>query len=327
MRKFPKPIVVISKCIEFEPVRWNAQIVSDDFVRIMKKYTNFLPVCPEVEIGLGVPRETLRIVKQNNELKLVQPATGLDLTDKIKKFSAHFLNSLSAVDGFILKSKSPSSGYKDAKIYPSTEKVGAIGKGPGFFGNEVLMKFPHLAIEDEKRLINLRIREHFLTKLYTLTDFRNVENSGSRKELIAFQSRNKLLFTAYSQKYLHKMGRIVANQDKQDFKFTIDAYKNNLWKTFDRPPKLGANANVLIKAAGYFSRKLSTEEKKFFSEIVNNYNKNKLPLSTPLSLLRSWIIRFKEEYLASQTFLEPYPEELFEPYNLKNEDLEKDYWT
>ncbi|MCW3997748.1 MAG: DUF523 and DUF1722 domain-containing protein [Candidatus Bathyarchaeota archaeon] len=326
MKKFPKPIVVISKCIEFEPVRWNAQKVASDFVRIMKKYVNFLPVCPEVEIGLGVPRETLRIVKKNNELKLIQTASGLDLTDKIKKFSAKYLNSLSEVDGFILKSKSPSSGYKDAKIYPSTEKVGAIGKGPGFFGNEVLMKFPHLAIEDEKRLINLRIREHFLTKLYILTDFRNVENSSSPKELIAFQSRNKLLFTAYSQKYLYIMGRIVANQDKQDFKSTIDSYKNNLWKTFVRPPRRGSNSNVLIKAAGYFSRKLSKEEKNFFAEVVNKYNNNKLPLSTPLSLLRSWIIRFKEDYLANQTFLEPYPKELFEPYNLKNEDLEKDYW-
>ncbi len=116
MRKFSKSIVVISKCIEFEPVRWNAQIVSDDFVRKMKKNVIFLPVCPEVEIGLGVPRETLRIVKQNNELKLVQPATGLDLTKKIKKFSVQFLSSIAEVDGFILKSGSSSSGFKGAKI-------------------------------------------------------------------------------------------------------------------------------------------------------------------------------------------------------------------
>ena len=264
MRKFPKPIVVISKCIEFEPVRWNSQIVSSDFVRIMKKYTNFLPVCPEVEIGLGVPRETLRIVKQNSELKLVQPASGLDLTDKIKKFSAQFLNSLSAVDGFILKSKSPSSAYKDAKIYPSTEKVGAIGKGPGFFGNEVLMKFPHLAIEDEKRLLNLRVREHFLTKLYTFADFRMVAKSGSIKELIAFQSRNKLLFTAYSQKHLHEMGRIVGNQNPNNIGIIFDNYKKHLWEAFNHPPKRGSNVNILTKAAGYFTKSLSKEEKSFF---------------------------------------------------------------
>jgi len=105
MRKFPKPIVVISKCIEFEPVRWNAQIVSDDFVRIMKKYTNFLPVCPEVEIGLGVPRETLRIVKQNNELRLIQPLSGLDLTDKIKK-SEHYKSIQSLAKRFEEKNSS-----------------------------------------------------------------------------------------------------------------------------------------------------------------------------------------------------------------------------
>ena len=326
MRNFPKPIVVISKCLEFEPVRWNSQIVSSDFVRKMKKHVNFFPVCPEVEIGLGVPRETLRIVKQNNELKLIQPATGLDLTDKIKKFSAIFLNSLSEVDGFILKSGSPSSGYKDAKIYPSTEKVGAIGKGPGFFGKEILTRFPQLAVEDEKRLLNLRIREHFLTKLFTFSDFRMVEKSGSVKELISFQSRNKLLFTAYSQKHLHEMGRIAANQKFDNLKRTFNNYKNHLWAAFNNPPKRGSNVNVLTKAAGYFTRSLSEEEKEFFLGVVRNYANNKLPIITPLSLLRSWIIRFKEEYLASQTFLEPYPEELFESYTLKNEDLEKDYW-
>lgn len=327
MRKFPIPIVVISKCIEFEPVRWNAQIVSSDFVRKMKKKVIFLPVCPEVEIGLGVPRETLRIVKQNNEFKLVQSATGLDLTKKIKKFSVQFLSSIAEVDGFILKSGSPSSGFKDAKIYPSTGKVGAMGRGPGFFGKEILIKFPQLPIEDEKRLLNLRVREHFLTKLYTFADFRMVEKSGSIRELISFQSRNKLLFTAYSQKYLHEMGRIVANQNPDNIGVIFDNYKKHLWEAFNHPPKRGSNVNILTKAAGYFTRSLSAEEKAFFLELVRNYVNNKLPISTPLSLLRSWIIRFKEEYLASQTFFEPYPEELFEPYNLKNEDLEKDYWN
>jgi uncharacterized protein YbgA (DUF1722 family)/uncharacterized protein YbbK (DUF523 family) len=326
MREFPKPIVVVSKCIEFDPVRWNAQIIASDIVRKLKEYVSFVPVCPEISIGLGVPRETLRIVKKNNQLKLIQGATGLDFTKKIRKFSITFLNSLSEVDGFILKSGSPSSAIRDAKIYPSTGKVGAIGRGPGFFGSEVLAKFSNLAIEDEKRLINNRIREHFLTKLFTFADFRSVEKSGQINHLIDFQSRNKLLLTAYNQKQLHEMGRIVSNQKKEKYQKIIENYKNHLFKAFIRPPKRGSNVNVLTKAEGYFSKKLSKEEKAFFLSVVNAYLKNKLPLSTPLSLLRSWIIRFKEDYLANQTFLEPYPNDLFEPYNLKNEDLEKDYW-
>ena len=253
MRDFPKPIVVISKCIEFEPVRWNAQIITSDIVRKLKQYVSFVPICPEIEIGLGVPRETLRIVKKQDQLKLIQSATGIDFTEKICRFSAKFLNSISEVDGFILKSGSPSSAFKDAKIYPSIGKVGAIGRGPGFFGREVLEKYPNLAIEDEKRLINNRIREHFLTKLFTFADFRIVEKSGKINQLIAFQSRNKLLFTAYNQKQLREMGRIASNQKKYSFQKIVQDYKNHLFKAFTRPPKRGSNVNVLTKAAGYFS--------------------------------------------------------------------------
>lgn len=326
MQNFPKPTIVISKCVEFEPVRWNAQIIASDFVRKLKKYVNFIPVCPEIGMGLGVPRETLRIVKKNNQLRLIQSATGIDFTNKIIEFANTFLDSLTIIDGFILKSGSPSSAFKDAKIYPSTEKVGAIGRGPGLFGNEVLKKFSYLAIEDEKRLINLRIREHFLTKLYTLADFRKIENSGTIKDLIDFQARNKLLLTAYSQKYLHEMGRIVAHQNPKNFNLTIEKYKYNLVKAFYHPPNRGSNVNVLTKAFGYFSKKLSKQEKQLFLELANRYKNKNLPLSTPLSLIRGWIIRFNEKYLANQTFLEPYPKELLDPYILKNDQLEKDFW-
>ena len=123
MREFSKPVVVVSKCITFEPVRWNGQIIASEFVEKLKTYVNFIPVCPEVEIGLGVPRDPVRIVLVNGEKKLLQPATGFDFTDKMIKFSQSFLDSLDAVDGFILKSASPSSGFKNVKVYPSIERV------------------------------------------------------------------------------------------------------------------------------------------------------------------------------------------------------------
>src|SRR5512139_3582972 len=119
MRVFVRPIVVVSKCIEFEPVRWDGRMISSDFVRQLKDYVDFVPVCPEVGIGLSIPRETLRLVKKEESIHLVQPATGLDLTRQMDEFSKQFLHSLNEVDGFILKSKSPSSAMKDARIYPS----------------------------------------------------------------------------------------------------------------------------------------------------------------------------------------------------------------
>ena len=150
MREFLRPVVVASKCITFESVRWNGQIIASEFVEKLKPYVNFIPVCPEIEVGLGVPRDPVRIVLVSGEKKLLQPATGFDFTDKMTKFSESFLDSLDAVDGFILKSASPSSGFKNVKVYPSIERVSSIEKAPGFFGGAVLQKFPNLAIEDAR---------------------------------------------------------------------------------------------------------------------------------------------------------------------------------
>jgi uncharacterized protein YbbK (DUF523 family) len=119
-------------------------------VKKLRPYVDFVPICPEVEIGLGVPRNPIRIVLVNGEKRLMQPATGLDFTDKMKEFSETFLTSLDSVDGFILKSGSPSSGFKNVKVYPSIEKVSSVSKAPGFFGEVVLQKYPNLAIEDER---------------------------------------------------------------------------------------------------------------------------------------------------------------------------------
>ncbi len=324
MRVFTRPIVVVSRCIEFEPVRWDGRMISSDFVKQLKDYVDFVPVCPEVGIGLSVPRETMRLVKKEGDIRLMQPATGLDLTRQMEEFSLQFLHALSDVEGFILKSKSPSSAMKDARIYPSEKKVAAIGHGPGIFGKAVLGKFSSKAVEDEKRLLNERIREHFLTKLYTLADFRNVRKVDNRKTLVDFQSRNKLLLTAYSQTKLHIMGRLVAERKTKPLNETLLEYEKHLSEALKRPPKIGSNFNVLTKAAGYFTSKLTPKEKAFFTELGDKYRSGLVPLSTPLGILKSWIIRFNEDYLEKQTFFNPYPEKL---RVLESEDSqeEKDY--
>jgi uncharacterized protein YbgA (DUF1722 family)/uncharacterized protein YbbK (DUF523 family) len=326
MREFPKPVVVVSKCITFEPVRWNAQIIADQFVEKLKPYVNFIPVCPEVEIGLGVPRDPMRIVLVNGEKRLLQPATGLDFTEKMENFSKSFLDSLHVVDGFILKSGSPSSGFKNVKVYPKIEKVASIGRGPGFFGRAVLQKFPNLAIEDEHRLLNPRIKEHFLTKLFTLASFRGVKKSGRFRELVRFHSENKYLLTAYNQKELRILGKAAANQEHKAFDEMIQIYETHLYYAFARTPSVGANINVMLKLMGYFSHQLSKDEKSFFLNSIDKYKAGRLPMSACLSILRAWIVRFKQEYLSSQTLLEPHPEQLAELETAYSEIDGKNYW-
>ncbi len=326
MREFPKPVVVVSKCITFEPVRWNGQIIANEFVEKIKPYVTFVPVCPEVEIGLGVPRDPIRIVLLNGEKKLLQPSTGLDFTEQMAKFSVSFLDSLDEVDGFILKSGSPSSGFKNVKVYPSIEKVSSISKAPGFFGGAVLQKFQNLAIEDERRLLNPRIREHFLTKLFTLASFRKVKKSGKIRDLVRFQSNNKYLFTAYNQTELRLLGKLVANQEHTPLDQTLRSYETHLYSALARTPSAGANINVMLKIMGYFSNQLSKDEKSFFLDSVDNYRAGRLPLSACMNVLKAWIVRFKQEYLSNQTVLEPYPQQLAELATVFSEVEEKNYW-
>lgn len=312
MREFSKPIVVVSQCITFKPVRWDGQIIASGVVESLKPYVTFVPVCPEVGIGLGIPRDPLRIVLVNGEKRLLQPATRLDFTDKMRKFSESFLDSLDTVDGFILKSGSPSSGFKNVKVYPSIEKVPSTGKSAGFFGEAVLQKFPNLAIEDERRLLNPRIRDHFLTKLFTLASFREVKKSGKVRDLIKFQSDNKYLLTAYNQKELRMLGKEAANQEHKAFDETIKNYETHLDYALARTPSVGANINVMLKIMGYFSHQLSKDEKAFFLASLEKYKMGRLPLSANLNILKAWIVLFKQDYLSNQTVLEPYPEQLAE---------------
>lgn len=327
MRKFSRPKVVISKCFEFENVRYDGGVISSVFVKKLMPHVDFIPVCPEVEIGLGTPRDPLRIVSVESKLRLIQPATNLDLTDEMTRFANSFLGSLPEVDGFILKSRSPTSAIKDAKVYPSTNrKVAPISKGPGFFGREVLQRFSDLAVEDEGRLRNPRIKEHFLTKLFTIASFREVKASDSLRNLVNFHSENKLLLKAYNQKEMRNLGRIVGNQNRKTFPETLEDYEQHFFKALEKPPRCGSNINVLMNSMGYFSNKLTKEEKSFFLDSLEKYGAGKLPFSVNIGILRAWIIRFEEDYLAKQTLFEPYPEDLMDIDAMTTYCDGKDYW-
>lgn len=141
MRQFAKPIIVVSKCLEFDACRYNGEMVPDLTIRNLQPFVTFIPVCPEVEIGLGTPRETIRIVEKNGANRLVQPSIREDVTEKMNEFSNAFLQTLPEVDGFILKNRSPSCGTRDVKIYSGFEKGPVKGKGTGLFGGAVIKNF------------------------------------------------------------------------------------------------------------------------------------------------------------------------------------------
>ena len=312
VRKFTKPTIVVSKCLEFDACRYNGQRIPDEFVSKLHEYVEFIPVCPEVEIGLGTPRETIRVVLHGEERHLIQPASGRDVTEEMSGFTDQYLSSLPDVDGFILKSRSPSCGIKDVKVYSAGDMPAILHKGSGFFGGAVSDRFIGAAFEDEGRWKNFKIREHFLTKLYTMSTFREIKAQKSMKVLIDFQSDNKYLFMSYNQKELKALGNIVANREKKSIDEVLSAYEDHLARMFARAPRYTSNINVMMHIMGYFSDQLSSGERQHFLELLEKYRDGKLPLSSPLSVLKSWVIRFEHPYLLRQTFFEPYPEELVE---------------
>ncbi|MFZ0391954.1 MAG: DUF523 and DUF1722 domain-containing protein [Calditrichia bacterium] len=312
MKETVKPRVVLSKCLELEACRYNGQRIPNSFVNRLLHFVEVIPVCPEVEIGLGTPRDPIRIIEENGDHRLFQPASGKDVTAEMQDFSRQFLDSLPEVDGFILKSRSPSCGPRDVKVYPGAEKKAPTGRTAGFFGEAVLEKFGHLAVEDEGRLNNFNIREHFLTRLFTLARFRHLKNSAGMADLVQFHARHKLLYMAYNQTEMRKMGRIVANPRKEPLGIVLENYAGHLHLALRRMPGFTSAINVLMHGLGYFSKKLMPPEKAFFLEALENYRQGKVPLSVPVNLLQAWIVRFEEKYLAEQYFFQPFPVEFVE---------------
>jgi uncharacterized protein YbgA (DUF1722 family)/uncharacterized protein YbbK (DUF523 family) len=310
--KFSKPRIVVSKCLGFAHCRWNGLTISDEFVDRLKPHVEFTTTCPEVEIGLGVPRDPIRVVMQSGTLHLKQPATKADVTDKMNAFCKSFLSSIEEIDGFILKSRSPSCGVKEVKIYPGMEKSAALKKGSGFFGAAVMEKYPTIPVEDEGRLRNFVIREHFLKRIFTLARFRSVKKTQKMKDLVKFQAENKFLLMAYNQKEFRIMGRIVANQEKKPAASVYEDYESHLYSALANTPRYTSYINVLMHAMGHFKDKLNKEEKAFFLDLMSKYREGKAPLRSDLDVLLSWGVRFGENYLLDQTFFNPYPDELLD---------------
>lgn len=310
MRNFTKPRIVYSACLNSEPVRYDGGIIKDTFALKLKEYCEIITVCPEVSIGLGVPREKIIVYIEENKLGVYQPKTGINLTAKMLNFSEEFLNTLPEIDGFLLKSKSPSCGLSNTIIYKDKEGKIFHSKGMGIFAQKVLEKFPYIPAEDEGRLRNPEIRERFLTRIFALSDLRNLKNKDLEiKDLIEFHQNNKYLLMAYSQKHLKELGNLLANQSKYPFEELIEEYSALFREALSLSSKRGNHVNVIYHIYGYFSKKLKEGEKNHFLYLLDLYKKAKINLRPVIEILRSWAYRFDDQYLLNQTYINPYPDE------------------
>ncbi len=310
MNEFVKPIIVISKCLGFDTCRYDGQMLPNDIVSRLAPLVTFITVCPELEVGLGVPRAPIHLVLEHKGIRLIQPTSALDITEEMNRFALSFLASLPEVDGFILKSSSPSCGLKNIKVFSSAEKTEVVAKRAGIFAAAVIEAFPDAALIEESDLQNFDSRDYFLTKLYASAALRDVKSSGEIKRLIDFHSKNTFLILAYSPKQLKILDRLVANKRGEKFDAVLRDYVEHLSAAFAAQTVPDRNVNVMRHAFARLANKMSAPQRLEFSSMLEQYQRGQATLRLCRKRLRDWAICFEEVSLSQQTFFEPFPEEL-----------------
>ena len=302
----------ISSCILGNPVRWNAGHKLDKYLtHTLGQFVEYVPVCPEVEVGLGVPRESMRLVGDPESPRLITFKSKTDHTDKMVNWTRKRVKALEKENlfGFIFKSDSPSSGMIRVKVY--NDKGMPHKVGVGIFAREFMHHFPLIPVEDDGRLNNPQIRENFIVQIFTMKRWRDIlTGKRSMGKLVDFHTRNKLLLLSHSQKHYRLMGKLVAEGKKLSLKALYGQYEQLMMDTLELKTTVKKNVNVLQHLMGYFKKQLSADEKQELLEILGQYRKELVPLIVPITLINHYVRKYEQPYLRQQTYLNPHPMEL-----------------
>jgi len=302
----------VSTCLLGENVRWNGGHARSRFVTdVLARYVEFVPVCPEVEAGFPVPRETFRLIGQPDEPRLVTTRTGVDHTDRMKRWARSRAEDLAHSDlcGFIFKKDSPNSGMKAVKVYG--DKGVPVRKGVGIFARAFMERHPLIPVEEDGRLNDLQLRENFIEAIFTLKRWRDMRANGPwMGRLVEFHTREKLLVLAHSPEHYRDMGRLVARGKSLDPTALHGRYAELLMNALRLKATVKKHINVMQHIMGYFKNNLSGDEKQELLEILDRYRRELVPLIVPITLLNHYVRKYEEPYLARQTYLNPHPVEL-----------------
>jgi len=302
----------ISTCLLGNNVRYDGGHKLDRFLTdTLGQYVEYVPVCPEVECGLGIPRESMHLEGDPDSPRLVTTYSKQDMTEQMVRWAQKRVAELEKEDlcGFIFKSNSPSSGMERIRVY--NEKGMPIKRGVGVFAKIFRNHFSLLPVEDEGRLHDPGLRENFIERIFALKRWREVlDRKESRGSVVDFHTKHKLLILSHSPKHYQMMGMLVAKAKDLPIKELYQQYQTILMEALRLKTTPKKNTNVLQHMMGYFKEQLSSDEKKELLEVIDHYRQEYIPLIVPITLIQHYVRKYDQPYLKEQIFLNPHPLEL-----------------
>jgi uncharacterized protein YbgA (DUF1722 family)/uncharacterized protein YbbK (DUF523 family) len=302
----------VSACLLGQEVRYDGGHKRDPFlVETFGRYVEWVHVCPEVEIGLGTPRDPIRLERAGKDVRLVNPKTGADLTRKMQTYAARRAASLGDQDlcGFILKKDSPSCGMERVRVY---EARGVPSKsGRGLFAEALLRRYPNLPVEEEGRLNDPRLRENFVERVFVYRRLRSLfAGHWTVGGLVRFHTAHKLQLLSHSPKAYAALGRAVAGAKAVPRDKLRAGYEAEFMRALSEVATPRRHANVLHHIVGHFREYLDDASRRELLALVDDCRAEVVPLVVPLTLVRHYVRRFDIPYLKGQVYLEPHPKEL-----------------
>lgn len=302
----------ISRCLLGDEVRFDGGHKRDNFLTdVFGRYVEWVPVCPEVEAGLGTPREAMRLVGNSQHPRLVTIKSGIDHTNALETITKKRIEELSELElsGYVFKKDSPSCGVERVRIY--NEHGMPSRSGIGLFARGFLEQFPLIPVEEEGRLCDAPLRENFIERVFCYRRYQDLLRSGvTRQAVVRFHTIHKYLLLAHSQQHYELLGRLVGRAEQYRPKELAVRYGELFMKALAVKATVRKHVNVLQHILGYFKERLKSQEKVELLGVIDDYHRGLTPLIVPLTLIKHYVQLFNVDYILDQVYLNPHPKEL-----------------
>ncbi|HKI73720.1 MAG TPA: DUF523 and DUF1722 domain-containing protein [Pseudomonadales bacterium] len=304
------PRVGVSSCLLGEEVRYDGGHKRNDYVsNTLADHLDLVPWCPEMAIGLGVPRPPIRLIRRADEIRAVRTDdTSVDVTDKLAAYGREVSNTLGDLSGYILKKDSPSCGMERVRVYNGSTPDKS---GTGIYARVIMEAHPHLPTEEEGRLNDPRLRENFIERVFTLHRWQKMVQQGlTPRSLVAFHTEHKFLILAHDEPGYRELGRLISQAGGEKVESLGKRYLTLLMQTLSHHATPKKHANVLMHIMGFFKDKLDASDKAELLEQIDAHREGLVPVIVPITLINHYLRKFPETYIERQIYLSPHPREL-----------------